>query len=220
MSVDTLDMASAGLLLSAGMQTEPLNRGRRRLLTWATALIGFIGTMLAAVPFIGSMLPSARAKARGGPIEVDVGRLAPGEQLTAEWRGQPVWVLRRTADMLESLGRTASLGLLSDPNSLVTAQQPRYAANDHRSLEPEYFVAIGLCTHLGCVPLFEPLPGRVAGDAQWLGGYFCPCHGSKFDLAGRVFKGVPAPTNLVVPPHRYLSETIIEIGVHSHDAPT
>ncbi len=202
------------------MQTDQIDRRRRRILTWATALLGSVGAVLAAIPFVASMLPSARAKARGGPIEIDIGRLAPGEQLTVEWRGQPVWLLRRTTEMLESLRRTALLELLRDPDSLVTTQQPRYAANDNRSLEPEYFVAIGLCTHLGCVPLFEPNPGQVAGDEQWLGGYFCPCHGSKFDLAGRVFNGVPAPTNLVVPPHRYLSATVIQLGVDPENAAT
>ena len=168
--------------------------------------------MLAAVPFVGSMLPSARARARGAPVEVDVAKLEAGQQLTVEWRGKPVFIVRRTPAMLERLQGNAPL--LVDPLSRVETQQPPYAANLYRSIRPEYLVLVGLCTHLGCVPVDHFATGALPGllGPGWPGGWFCPCHGSKFDLAGRVFKNVPAPTNLVVPPYRYAAKTLIVIG--------
>jgi len=164
------------------------------------------------MPFIESMLPSARARALGAPVEVDISKIEPGQQLTVKWRSQPVWVVHRTAAMLARLKDNAPL--LVDPDSRVETQQPPYARNLYRSIRPDIFVVIGICTHLGCVPLQRFAVGEASGLGQnWPGGYFCPCHGSKFDLAGRVFKNVPAPTNLVVPPYHYATDTRIVIGV-------
>jgi len=188
-----------------------MNPRRRRLLV-ITSGLGVVGTAFAITPFVMSMLPSARAKAAGAPVEVDISKIEPGQLLTVEWRGKPVWILRRTPAMLEELKKDESL--LADPNSSVASQQPTYAQNLDRSIKPEYLVVIGICTHLGCVPLPRLVPGAPSGlGDSWPGGFFCPCHGSKFDLAGRVFKNVPAPTNLVVPPYSYLTDTRIIIGV-------
>ena len=195
------------------MQIEYVNR--RRVLTQATGVLGFVGALLAAVPFVGSMRPSARALARGGPIEIDASRLDAGRQLSVESQGKPLWVLHRTLEMTRELNNPTLLPQLRDPESKEANQQPAYAANPYRSVQPEYFVVVGLCTHLGCVPLFRPKPASV--DRDWPGGYFCPCHGSKFDLAGRVYNGVPAPTNLVVPPHRYIRDSVIQIGIDPPD---
>ncbi|BAU49783.1 ubiquinol-cytochrome C reductase [Sulfurifustis variabilis] len=174
---------------------------RRRRLLVVTSALGGVGLALGAVPFVASMRPSARARALGGPVEVDLGRPAPGALLKAEWRGKPIFVVRRTPEMLARLERSAPL--LADPRSDVETQQPAYARNPYRSIDPEWLVLVGLCTHLGCVPAPHFEPGDVSGlGAQWPGGWFCHCHGSKFDLAGRVFRNVPAPTNLVVPPYR------------------
>lgn len=193
------------------MSEEGMNPRRRRLLV-ITSGLGVVGTAFAITPFVMSMLPSARAKAAGAPVEVDISKIELGQLLTVEWRGKPVWILRRTPDMLEELKKDESL--LADPNSTVTSQQPKYAQNLTRSIKPEYLVLIGICTHLGCVPAQRLQAGAASGmGSDWPGGFFCPCHGSKFDLAGRVFKNVPAPTNLVVPPYRYLSDTRIIIGV-------
>ncbi len=186
---------------------------RRRFLTVLTTAVGAVGLGAASVPFIASMQPSARARAQGAPVTVDISRIEPGSQVTVEWRKRPVWVLRRTPDMLERLDDPALLARLRDPDSRVTSQQPEYARNRYRSLHPEHFVVIAICTHLGCVPTFRPDIGPEDLGRDWPGGYFCPCHGSRFDLAGRVYKGVPAPTNLVVPPYRYLSDTLVQIGV-------
>lgn len=186
---------------------------RRRRLVIATSAIGLTGIGLAAVPFVASMRPSARARALGGPVEVDIDRLALGKMRVAEWRGKPIFIVRRTPEMLAQLERNSPP--LADPQSRVEAQQPPYARNLYRSIRPEYLVLIGLCTHLGCVPAQHFGPGPAAGllGADWPGGWFCHCHGSKFDLAGRVFKNVPAPTNLVVPPHHYTAATRLVIGV-------
>jgi ubiquinol-cytochrome c reductase iron-sulfur subunit len=189
---------------------DEIDLGRRRFLTTATTVIGGIGAACVATPFVVSWLPSARAQALGAPIEVDISKLEPGAQITVEWRGQPVWVINRTEQMLSTLDTLVDQ--LRDPNSDVE-QQPNYAKNLHRSIKPEYFVAVGLCTHLGCVPTYRPDMGGI--DAAWPGGFYCPCHGSKYDLAGRVYKGVPAPTNLPIPPHRYLSDKVILIGENS-----
>lgn len=183
---------------------------RRRFLVALATVTGGTGFFASVVPFIRSMLPSEKTKVSGAPISVDISKIRPGKQQTAQWRGKPVWILRRTDDMLESLGEVRRE--LRDPDSEVTSQQPGYAQNAGRSIKPEYFVCIGICTHLGCVPTFRPDEAPEDLGEDWHGGYFCPCHGSRFDLAGRVYKGVPAPTNLVVPPYRYDSETVIMIG--------
>ena len=193
--------------------TNNADRSRRHFLAVATAAIGAVGAAIAAWPFIASWRPSARARALGSSVVFDVSRLQPGEEATIVWRGQPVWILRRTPAMLEGLNHDHWRDILRDPDSQVEAQQPVYVQNATRSLRPEYFVAVALCTHLGCVPLFRPDPAGDGLGEDWMGGYFCPCHGSKFDLAGRVTKNVPAPTNLVIPPHRYLRGDRLEIGV-------
>lgn len=177
---------------------------KRDFLVKATAATGAVGVAAVAVPFVGSMLPSERAKAAGAPVEVDISKLKPGEKMTAEWRGQPVWIVRRSPEMMAILDKHD--GDLSDPNMEVP-QQPEYCKNKARAIKPEFAVMLGTCTHLGCSP-----NDNFAQTAEWPGGFVCPCHGSKFDLTGRVFKGSPAPTNLVVPPHQYLTETTILIG--------
>jgi ubiquinol-cytochrome c reductase iron-sulfur subunit len=192
------------------MTEDDLDRNRRHFLTVATAVTGVAGAAVAAIPFISSLKPSARAQALGAPVEVAIGSLQPGEMLRVLWRGRLVFVLRRTEEMLTRLGE--NLGNLRDPDSAEVDQQPEYAVNDTRSVRPEYLVVEGSCTHLGCAPLedFDVRPAE-----SWGGGFFCPCHGSKFDLAGRVFKGVPAPTNLRVPPHRFVRDDLILIGQDS-----
>lgn len=189
-----------------------VDRKRRRLLISATTLVAGTGFVAVTIPLIESMLPSARAKAAGAPIDVDFSKLEPGQQITLAWRGKPVWVLRRTLENLADLKRADLREHLRDPDSDVKTQQAGYAQNEFRSIKTEYMVVIGICTHLGCAPTYRP--DRVPEDlgADWLGGYFCPCHGSRFDLAGRVYKGVPAPTNLVVPPYRFISENQVRIG--------
>ena len=183
--------------------------GRRRLIV-ATAAVGGAGAVAAMVPFVSSMLPSERAKAAGAPLEVDVGSLAPGQMITVEWRGKPVWVLNRTPEMLDTLPKLDDA--VADPKSEVK-QQPDYCRNATRSIKPNILIAVGICTHLGCSPSNKFKKGSEEGmTADWLGGFLCPCHGSTFDYAGRVFKSKPAPTNLEVPPHTYLSETRILIG--------
>lgn len=190
--------------------TDDADEKRRQLLTASTAVAGAAGVAALAWPFLASWQPSARALAAGAPVVVDISMIDPGTQITVEWRGKPVWVLRRTREMLDRLPELESQ--LRDPESNVDSQQPEYARNIHRSILPEYLVAVGLCTHLGCVPSFSPNPASVDLGPAWAGGYFCPCHGSRFDLAGRVYSGVPAPTNLLIPPYRYLDEQTIEIG--------
>jgi ubiquinol-cytochrome c reductase iron-sulfur subunit len=185
----------------------------RRRLSQAAAAAGGLAMGGAAVPFLASLAPSERARAQGAPVEADISRFGPAELATFEWRGKPVWVLRRTPEMLKHL--EALRGQLADPNSTVSAQQPKYALGPARSRRPELFVAIGLCTHLGCVPSYRPEPGSL--QPGWPGGFYCPCHGSRFDLAGRVYRGSPAPTNLVVPPHSFPAEHRILIG---HDETT
>jgi ubiquinol-cytochrome c reductase iron-sulfur subunit len=182
---------------------------RRRLLLRASAGVGGAYVLAAAYPFLASLAPSARARAAGAPVEADASGLADGELRTTEWRGQPVWILKRSPAMLAGL--TKHDPLLADPDSHVP-QQPAYCQNATRSIKPELFVAVGICTHLGCSPTLRIGETSAELGASWPGGFFCPCHGSKFDLAGRVFKGVPAPTNLVVPRHEYLSATRILIG--------
>ena len=186
---------------------DQIDRNRRHFLTIATAVTGMVGAGVAVYPFLASLQPSARAQALGAPVEVPIGSLEPGEMVRVLWRGKLVFVLRRTEEMLSHLGD--NLDRLKDPNSEVTEQQPDYATNATRSVTPEYLVVEGSCTHLGCAPIkdFEVRPAD-----NWTGGFFCPCHGSKFDLAGRVFNGVPAPTNLRIPPHRFVRDDLVLIG--------
>ena len=192
-----------------------VNRRKRRFLLGATTAVGTVGVIASAVPFAMSFWPSERAKAAGAPVEIDISKLEPGQKINAEWRGKVVWVLNRTKAMLDTIPKLDSQ--VADPKSQVD-HQPPYAKNEFRSLKPEIFVAVGICTHLGCSPIFRPeiAPGDLGAD--WLGGFFCPCHQSKFDLAGRVYKGVPAPTNLVIPPYKFLSDTKIVIGEDSKTA--
>lgn len=191
------------------MSGDDVNPGRRRFLTAATTVVGGVGVAFALVPFISSMQPSAKARAAGAPVRADVSKLEPGQMIRVKWRGKPVWLVRRTEKMLETL--PALVDTLRDPESLES-EQPPYAQNEFRSIKPEVLVTVGICTHLGCSPTYRPDAGAADLGADWEGGFFCPCHGSKFDLAGRVYKSVPAPTNLVIPPHRYLSETELMIG--------
>jgi ubiquinol-cytochrome c reductase iron-sulfur subunit len=192
------------------MSDNAVDVGRRRFLTGTTAVIGGLGAATASVPFIASFQPSARAKAIGAPVEVDISKLELGQRITAKWRGQPVWIVRRTPGMLDAL-KAADDGELRDPSS-QDSEQPTFAANAWRSSKEEYLILVGLCTHLGCSPSFVPEPGGETLGDSWVGGFFCPCHGSKFDLAGRVFKGVPAPKNLIVPPHRFETDSLVIIG--------
>ncbi len=193
------------------MSNDVVNKTRRRVLTGATTVVGAIGAVGAAVPFVGSWNPSAKAKAAGAPVQVNISKIEPGAMITVEWRGKPVYIVRRTDEALENLSKTDDL--VRDPNS-EEPQQPAYATNHARSIKPEVLILLGLCTHLGCAPMFRPEVGATdLGGDSWQGGFFCPCHGSKFDLAGRVFKGVPAPINLQVPPHRYDSDSLVTIGV-------
>ncbi|HIA08735.1 MAG TPA: ubiquinol-cytochrome c reductase iron-sulfur subunit [Chromatiaceae bacterium] len=190
------------------MSTDGVDLKKRRFLTLATTAVGAVGAGFVAVPFIASMQPSARARAAGAPVEADISKLEPGQLMRVEWRGKPVWIVRRTAEALETLAKLESK--LADPASDESAQ-PQNAKNAHRSIKEEYFIAVGICTHLGCSPSFVPDPGGDLGS-DWLGGFFCPCHGSRFDIAGRVYAGVPAPLNLEVPPHTYISDSRIVIG--------
>lgn len=187
------------------MDKNSVNLKRRKYII-ATSIFGGLGLGLATIPFISSWLPSARAKAMGAPVDIDTSKIDEGQKITLDWRGQPIFVIKRSAVSIENLKSISEK--LRDPNS-NEQQQPSYTKNIHRSIRPEIFVVIGICTHLGCVPLYKPKIGEV--DQSWIGGFFCPCHGSRFDLAGRVFKGVPAPCNLVIPPHKY-NGSMLRIG--------
>lgn len=181
----------------------------RRNLVVATSVVGGAAGLGAAVPFVASMMPSERARAAGAPVEVDLSRLAPGELGVYEWRGKPVWVIRRTQEMIDSL--KAVVPNLTDPQSRASTQ-PQYAENEHRSSKPDIMVMEGVCTHLGCSPQLKPADAKAEMGADWVGGFYCPCHGSKFDYAGRVFRGAPAPTNLPVPPYTFVSDATLVIG--------
>lgn len=196
------------------MSNAPVDAGRRRLLTWSTAVVGGVGVGFAAVPFIKSWNPSAKAKAAGAPVRVDISKLKSGQLLLVKWRGKPVWVVNRPKAVVDSLA--AHNQHLRDPQS-QEAQQPEYAANEHRSIRPEIFVSVGLCTHLGCSPSYLPdtFEQQVEGVKS---GFFCPCHGSKFDMAGRVFQGVPAPLNLVIPPYHFVDDNTLLIGLNEGEA--
>ncbi|MEK6212389.1 MAG: ubiquinol-cytochrome c reductase iron-sulfur subunit [Pseudomonadota bacterium] len=195
------------------MADNNVDRRKRRFLLAATSVAGGVAGVAVAVPFVASMNPSARARAAGAPVEVDLSKVERGMMVTVEWRGQPVWVVHRTREMIDSLPRLDAV--VADPKSSMP-MQPDYAKNEARSIKPEYLVLVGICTHLGCSPSQKLAPGAESGLGEdWPGGFFCPCHGSKFDLAGRVYKGAPAPVNLNVPPHTYLSDTRLLIGEDS-----
>ena len=192
------------------MATEAtVDKGKRRFLIGATGVVGGVGAVAAAVPFVMSFFPSERAKAAGAPVEIDISKLEPGQKIDVEWRGKVCWIVQRTPDMLASLPKLTER--LADPAS-GQEQQPTYARNEHRSIKPGVWIAVGICTHLGCSPTFRKDVAPADLGPDWLGGFFCPCHQSKFDLAGRVYKSMPAPTNLVVPPHKYLSDSKVLIG--------
>ena len=192
-----------------------MNFAKRRFLLTATNIVGGVAIAGATAPFIGSMFPSERAKAAGAPVEADISELAPGAMQIVEWRGKPVWILRRTETMLA--GIRADDSLVSDPRS-EASQQPDYARNEFRSIKPEVSVMVGVCTHLGCSPQFKPAGDKAEMGQAWTGGFYCPCHGSKFDLAGRVLRGSPAPTNLVVPPYDFMDDGKIIVGSDTRKA--
>jgi ubiquinol-cytochrome c reductase iron-sulfur subunit len=194
---------------------ESSELARRKFLLISTAGVGGVGLVATAIPFIESMAPSERARAAGAPSEIDIARIAPGALATVEWRGKPVWVLHRTSAMIANLGKHDDL--LLDPGS-ETDQQPRYAKNAGRSRRPDFLVVTAICTHLGCIPVYRPEPGAADLPPGWPGGFYCPCHGSTYDLAGRVFKNVPAPLNLEVPPHAYHGDKLV-IGDEKHGHP-
>lgn len=197
------------------MSNDGVNAGRRRFLVAATSVVGAAGAVGAAVPFVGSWFPSAKAKAAGAPVKVNVSKIEPGQQIVAEWRGQPVFILRRDETILANLSKLE--GQVADPKSEASVQ-PAYVDPSLRSIKPDLLVVVGLCTHLGCAPSFRPEVAPADLGADWLGGYFCPCHGSRYDLAGRVYKAQPAPLNLPVPPHMYESEGVIIVGVDQENA--
>lgn len=197
------------MTMSETKTIETVNIKRRQVLAGATGVVGAVGAAFVAVPFLGSWQPSEKAKAAGAPVDADISGLQPGQMMTLSWRGKPVWIVRRTPEMLERL--TTLDELLRDPDSNVSIQ-PDYCQNPSRAIKPEYLVVVGICTHLGCAPLYRPAMNSTDMAEGWRGGFFCPCHGSSFDLAGRVFRSVPAPTNLEIPPYMYLSETHIRVG--------
>jgi ubiquinol-cytochrome c reductase iron-sulfur subunit len=201
--------------MSQEVDGQKVDTRKRKFLIAATSAIGGVAAAGVAVPLVMSMMPSARAKAAGAPVEVDISKVEPGMLLTVEWRGKPVWIVNRTKEMLDLLGKHDDR--LVDPTS-EQPQQPAYCKNPTRSIKPEYLVAVGICTHLGCSPTYRKEVGAADLGADWPGGFFCPCHGSRFDLAARVFKNVPAPINLVIPPYQYLSDAKLLIGVDAKGA--
>ncbi len=199
------------------MSSDGVNSGRRKFLTAATSVVGAAGAVGVLTPFVGSWNPSAKAKAAGAPVKFDVSKLAPGEMKNVEWRGKPVYVMRRTEEQIAALSSLDSQ--LKDPDSEIAGSQPDYISGTDRSLRPEILVIEGLCTHLGCAPKFRPEVGAAdLGGDKWLGGFFCPCHGSKFDLSGRVYAGVPASKNLIVPPYSYEDDNVLVIGIDAEAA--
>ncbi|MEJ2680042.1 MAG: ubiquinol-cytochrome c reductase iron-sulfur subunit [Gammaproteobacteria bacterium] len=197
-------------------EEEAVSYGRRKLLIGVTAAVGAVGAVGVATPFVRSWNPSAKARAAGAPVEADISQLQPGQKMVVEWQGRPVWIVKRTPEVLEALSSFTEQ--LKDPDS-HKEQQPEYAQNAHRSIRPDILVLLGICTHLGCSPTYRPDVGAAdLGGGTWHGGFFCPCHGSKFDLAGRVYKGVPAPVNLEVPPYRFLSDSILVVGEDAEEA--
>ena len=199
------------------MSKVDVNVGRRRFLVAATSVVGAAGAVGAAVPFVGSWFPSAKAKAAGAPVKVNIAKIEPGQQMIAEWRGQPVFIVRRTEEILANLKKIE--GKLADPES-KQSDQPENSTNEWRSIKPQVLVVIGICTHLGCSPTFRPEVAPADLGKDWVGGYFCPCHGSHYDLAGRVYKSQPAPLNLPVPPYYYVdgSDNVIVVGLEGENA--
>lgn len=198
------------------MADQGVNSGRRRFLTATTAVVGGAGAAVAAIPFLKTLQPSARAQVAGAPVTEDISKLESGQRIVVQWRGQPIWIIRRTPQMLATLPIVE--GRLRDPESDNLDQQPGYARNEYRSIKPELLVLVGICTHLGCSPTFFPEMVAEPFDADWKGGFYCPCHNSRFDLAGRVYQGVPAPSNLVVPPYHFIDDDHIQIGVNPEGA--
>lgn len=196
----------------SSLNTANIDPKRRRLLVVGSSALGGLGAAAFIAPMLASMSPSARAKAAGAPVQADISKVAPGQMLTVEWRGKPVWIVNRSEEVLKLLSENTTR--LADPDSAVE-QQPAYATNPARSIKPETLVVIGICTHLGCSPSYRPDIAPADLGADWDGGFFCPCHGSKFDMAGRVYSGVPAPTNLEVPPHMYVDDNNIIVGEES-----
>lgn len=192
------------------MANDAVDPARRRLLAGTAGALGGVGLAATAVPFVSSMQPSARTQAAGAPVEVDISKLKPGELMVVEWRRKPVWILRRTQEELDHLAEVPA-DELRDPES-VESEQPAYAQNEVRSIKPEYLVLVGVCTHLGCSPKYRPEVGAPDLGADWEGGFQCPCHGGRYDLAGRAYKGYPPPLNMAVPPYRYLTDTKLRIG--------
>lgn len=197
------------------MSNDAVNAGRRRFLVAATSVVGAAGAIGAAVPFVGSWFPSAKAKAAGAPVKINISKIEPGQQMVAEWRGQPVFIVRRTEEILGNLAKLEAE--LADPQS-EASQQPTYVDPRTRSIKPEILLLVGLCTHLGCSPTFRPEVAPADLGPKWLGGYFCPCHGSHYDLAGRVYRSQPAPLNLPVPPHSYETDEVIVVGIDQENA--
>jgi ubiquinol-cytochrome c reductase iron-sulfur subunit len=198
------------------MSDGDINKSRRRFLVGATSVVGGVGVVGAAVPFVASWNPSAKAKAAGAPVKANFSKLEPGQQMTVAWRGKPVWILRRTEEILSNIKKLNDR--VDDPFSKKSSQPP-YIKGIDRSIKPEYLVVVGICTHLGCSPKYRPDVGAEdLGGKSWLGGYLCPCHGSRYDLSGRVFKNQPAPLNLPIPPYKYLTDTHIIIGVDQEKA--
>ena len=195
--------------------TTGVDNEKRRFLTKAASVAGAVGAGFLAVPFVTSMQPSAKAEAMGAPVEVDIEKLEPGQRVVVLWRGKPVWVVRRTPEVLADLPSLDAV--VADPGS-EQSEQPPSAKNESRAIRPEIFVAVGVCTHLGCSPTFRPDIAPADLGADWKGGFFCPCHGSKFDMAGRVYKSVPAPVNLEIPPYHFATETRIVIGLEGEKA--
>ncbi|MGB6538659.1 MAG: ubiquinol-cytochrome c reductase iron-sulfur subunit [Xanthobacteraceae bacterium] len=190
---------------------------RRDFLYIATATVGAVGAIATLIPLVDQMNPDASTLAAGGPVDVDISKIAEGAQIMVRWRERPIWIYHRSAQALQMLQSTQDTSLLADPSS-QNMQQPPYALNWHRSIQPEFGVLVGICTHLGCIPLFYPSTSATTPVANWIGGYFCPCHGSKYDAAGRVYSGVPAPYNLPVPPYRFLNKTTIRVGENDSSA--
>ena len=197
------------------MSADGVDLKKRRLLTVATSVVGAVGAGYVVYPFLAAWAPSEKAKAAGAPVEADIGKLEPGQLVRVKWRGKPVWVVRRTEQNVQDLAKLNDV--LADPDSEMP-QQPDYCQNETRSIKPEFLVATGICTHLGCSPTFRPEVAPADLGPDWVGGFFCPCHGSRFDLAARVYAGVPAPTNLVIPKHKYLSDSVILVGEDGGDA--
>jgi ubiquinol-cytochrome c reductase iron-sulfur subunit len=202
-------MASSGLAATGIEHAEPPSR--RDFLYIATGIAAGVGGVATLVPLIAQMNPDASTLAAGGPVDLDVSKIAPGQQVVIRWRERPIFVFHRTPETLKTMQDPKLLSQLSDPNSQQVQQAP-WATNWHRSIKPEFGILVGICTHLGCIPMFYPQPSATTPVAGWLGGYFCPCHGSKYDPAGRVYSGVPAPYNLPVPPYRFVSDTTIRVG--------